>query len=246
MIKAVWKKFESPTLPYYLVRHYWWAYIWKFGIWLCDHNVLINLYLFRQYKTLAKITVELLGKEDPGKILQLTSVYGNLSQNIVKSHPNNEFHIVDIVRNQLDVARKKMSRCQIPRNHYNLSQMNAENLAFADNSFDTVIIFFLLHEMPEAARTKTLAEAFRVTKPNGRVLISDYAQIPVKHPIRKIPGLIKLIHFLEPYLDGFTNSDLAEAISNSCTLSNKKASLISQQEIFQQFYRVMSWRTEYK
>jgi len=244
MKKAAWKWFESPSLPHYLVRHYWWAYIWKFGIWLCDHNVLINLYLFRQYKPLSKMTVELLGQEDPGKILQLTSVYGNLSQDIVKSHPDHEFHIIDIVRNQLNVARKKMSRCHVPRNNYMLSQMNAENLAIADSSFDTVVVFFLLHEMPEAARERTIKEAIRVTKPHGRILIADYAGIGTNHPIRKIPGLTKLIHSLEPFLADFISKELLQTITNCCALSYKNIRLIDQRYFFKQFYQVISLRVE--
>jgi SAM-dependent methyltransferase len=56
---------------------------------------------------------------------------------------------------------------------WNLRQMAAENMAFADNSFDLVTAYSFLHEMPEAIIRAIYREARRVLRPSGSLLIAD-------------------------------------------------------------------------
>ena len=59
------------------------------------------------------------------------------------------------------------------------------------------MLFFLLHEVPEDVRRRTLAEALRVLKPHGRLVIVDYHRPARWHPLR---GLMKFIlRRFEPY-----------------------------------------------
>ena len=62
------------------------------------------------------------------------------------------------------------------RNSITLSCCDATRLPFCSDNFDTVIIFFLLHETPNHVRYDILAEAFRVLKGHnvGKLVIIDY------------------------------------------------------------------------
>jgi ubiquinone/menaquinone biosynthesis C-methylase UbiE len=82
------------------------------------------------------------------------------------------------------------------------------SLAFDDASFDQVLLFFLLHEQPDHVRRATLAEAMRVVRPGGRVVIVDYHRPVPWHPMRPLMWLV--FRRLEPYAIDLWRHDLLE------------------------------------
>lgn len=61
-------------MPIYLVRYYWWAYLWSKAVWFFDHQPIINAILFGQYKKLMNITLARLERVPRERVLQLTCV----------------------------------------------------------------------------------------------------------------------------------------------------------------------------
>lgn len=76
---------------------------------------------------------------------------------------------IDISRGMLDKAIKKS---KILRKECSLLLMDAEDMKFDDNSFDTVLCTFILCSVPNPV--KTLMEMRRVCKPNGRILMMEH------------------------------------------------------------------------
>src|SRR5210317_479309 len=70
-------------------------------------------------------------------------------------------------------------------------------MSFPDDSFDETVVFFLLHEQPEGARRKTVAEAIRVTRPGGRVIFVDYHGPKRSNPMRYV--MKPILALLEPF-----------------------------------------------
>lgn len=78
---------------------------------------------------------------------------------------------VDLNRDMLAYARAKIDRLGL--NHVQLRQADLFNLPFADSSADAVIIHQVLHFLEDPA--DAVAEAARILKPGGRLLIVDFA-----------------------------------------------------------------------
>jgi ubiquinone/menaquinone biosynthesis C-methylase UbiE len=124
--------------PVYLARHYWWAYLWPAAVWFFDHQPVINAILFGQYKKLMWATMARLRGAANESVLQLTCVYGELTPKLTEAVSPTPLHIVDVARVQLELAKSKAAA----ENVLLAARMNAEHLAYRDDSFSTVVLFF--------------------------------------------------------------------------------------------------------
>jgi ubiquinone/menaquinone biosynthesis C-methylase UbiE len=231
----LYKKFLD-GVPEYLARYYWWAYLWRWGIWFFDHQPVINAILFGQYDRLLEKTLAQVETRPDARLLQLTCVYGKLTPSLF-SNNRNEIHLCDIAAGQLHLARRKTlhytDRCHLAR-------MNAECLAYRDDTFDQVIVFFLFHEMPAAARQMAYAEIARVVRPGGSVLITEYAETPQQHWLHRLVPFRWLLGRLEPFLPGFWQEDGAEKLNDALRKNNKAPDGKPEVEYcFAGFYRIM-------
>lgn len=231
----LYKKFLD-GVPEYLAHYYWWAYLWRWGIWFFDHQPVINVILFGQYDLLLKKTLAQVETRPDAKLLQLTCVYGKFTPLLLSNIPN-EIHLCDIAAGQLQLARRKTlhytDRCHLAR-------MNAECLAYRNDAFDQVIVFFLFHEMPGAARHKAYAEIARVVRPGGSVLITEYAATPQRHWLYRFVPFRLLLGHLEPFLPGFWQEDMGQKLNDALGQNGK--ALDGEPEVeycFAGFYRIM-------
>jgi len=60
-----------------------------------------------------------------------------------------------------------------------------------------VLIFFLLHEVPETMKSQILEQAIKLTKPGGQVVIVDYHKPKSWSPFRYL--MIPILTWVEPY-----------------------------------------------
>src|SRR3989338_2647216 len=78
---------------------------------------------------------------------------------------------IDLTQTAIQITKKRFDA-------YNLKgtfiQADAENLPFEDNNFDFVYSLGVLHHTPDTERA--IREAYRVLKPNGKILIHLYAK----------------------------------------------------------------------
>ena len=95
-----------------------------------------------------------------------------------------------------------------------LVHANAEELPFADASYDTLSCVFLFHELPQRARLRAAAEIARVLKPGGRLFFLDSMQIGDRPDydalLRRFP-----VAFHEPYYHDFITSNLISMFEES-------------------------------
>lgn len=234
-MRALWRRYLNGN-PEYLAHYYWWAYLAPFGVWFFSHHLVINLILFGQYRHILDTLLQHLHKAPCGRMLQLTCAYGKLTPALAGL--TDELHLTDVASIQLKVAGNELAqqrRCAL------LARMNAESLAYSGNSFDTVVIFFLLHELPAAARQRALSEALRVLKPGGRLLIAEYGINRNRHPLHRITLLRRIIERLEPFLHDFQQDDLPAQLQRCAIQHGKSLQQADEQHLFGGYYRVMEF-----
>ena len=230
-----WRRYLDGN-PEYLARHYWWSYLSPIGVWFFSHHTIINLILFGQYRAILDQLTGLLRRAPCGRTLQLTCAYGELTPTLASL--TEELHLNDVASVQLRLARNALSK--VGRNA-EMARMNAESLAYATGSFDTLVIFFLLHELPSGARQRALEEALRVLKPNGRLLIAEYGVNLGKHPLHRFALLRWTMERLEPFLHDFWHSDLHAQLQECASRQHKTVQLVGETGIFNGLYRVMEY-----
>ncbi len=78
---------------------------------------------------------------------------------------------LDLSHDMLALARSRLDRAGL--RHCSVRQGDLYDLALAKDSFDVVIVHQVLHFLDDGARA--LAEAARVLRPSGRLLVVDFA-----------------------------------------------------------------------
>jgi ubiquinone/menaquinone biosynthesis C-methylase UbiE len=84
---------------------------------------------------------------------------------------------------------------------------SAENLPFAEASFDLLTTIYLFHEIPPDVRLEIAAEFARILKPGGRLVFMDSLQLGDRP---ELDGVLQSFprNFHEPYYDSYLREDL--------------------------------------
>jgi len=235
---VVWRLFHRHGVPKYLARHYWWAYLWRPGIWLFDHQLIINLILFGYYRRILTAVLRNIPGHKSSNVLQIANAYGELLPALTRRLKGGNLHLVDVATPQLDLARSKLKFEKEAVTHH-FTQMNSETLGYHDASFDVVSIFLLLHELPPPAREATLHEAVRVLKPGGKLIIAEYGRNRGSHFLHRIVPLRWLLTYLEPFLATAWREDLIKTISRHSEQQSRNVITYTKKEFFGGFYQVV-------
>ena len=205
---------QVAVIPEYLHETYWWAYVHPKAVRLFERQWLVNLILWGNFAKLRDAALDELGKSIPGRTLQVACVYGDFTPRLAERvRGNGSLDVVDVLPIQLANLRRKLS-ASAPAN---LVNRDAADLGFADASYDRVVLFFLLHEMPLAVRRRTLDEAVRVLKPGGQLVIVDYHRPAAWHPLRAVMKWI--LRNFEPFAMDLWRHEVAEWLpAAACSL----------------------------
>ena len=200
----------ATSIPRYLHDTYWWAYVHPRAVRFFERQWLVNLILWGNFAKLRDAALDALGETLRGRTLQVACVYGDFTPRVASRLAEGAtLDVVDVLPIQLANLRRKLPATS----PVNLVHGDASELRFADASYDRVVLFFLLHEMPLEVRRATLAEAMRVVKPGGEVVIVDYHRPARWHPLRPLMKLILAV--LEPFAMDLWSHEVREWMPES-------------------------------
>lgn len=184
-----------PPIPDYLQDTYWWAYVHPKSVWVFEREWLVNLILWGNMNRLTQAVLDELDIQQNSSVLQVACVYGDFSNRLAAhlGKTQSRLSILDVAPIQISNIKKKVAA------HDNVSVhlQDSTCMSFQNDNFDETVVFFLLHEQPEDARRKTVAEAIRVTRPGGRVIFVDYHGPKRSNPMRYV--MKPILTLLEPF-----------------------------------------------
>jgi len=192
-------------VPSYLLETYWWAYVHPWAVRIFERGWLVNFILLGNYARLRDAALVEIGPQATGHTLQVACVYGDLTARLEERIGiDGTLDVIDVMPIQLRNLKKKLA----PDTRTRLLHHDSTALGLPDASCDHVLIFFLLHEQPLAVRRRTLAEAARVVKPGGKIILVDYHRPAAWHPLRH--AMRWVLRKLEPYALDLWDAELVE------------------------------------
>ena len=151
------RKFETHKMKTDYSKVVWFYNFWS---WLTESKASRYVLKFSEIK-------------DGEKILEIACGTGIFFEKIVKQNPNGKNIGIDLSPDMLNKAKKRLKKLKSV--NYKLSEGDALNIGFKDNSFDLVVNNFMIDLMPSDTFDKLAEEFYRVTKPGGKVVISTFS-----------------------------------------------------------------------
>lgn len=137
------------------------------------------------------------------RLLEVACGTGALTAEIARAFPRLAIDAIDPSADYLAAARRAVTGPRVA-----FAEAFAENLPFADASFDAAASCYLFHELPPKIRAAVAAELARVLKPGAVYVHLDTLQFG---DTPAFDGLLEAFPrlFHEPYYAGYAKADLA-------------------------------------
>jgi len=188
------------TVPAYMHEVYEWAYLNPRNAWLLDRELVVNSILWGNSPTLRKA---LLQEIEPGSnVFQAAHVYGRMLKDLARRiGPEGRLEVVDVVPVQAEHAQRKLS------GFLNAHVRIADAASHDGRRYDTVVCYFLLHEIPENHKRAVIDALLERLARNGRLIFIDYHRPAPWHPLGPLMYLI--FRTLEPFATSLTRNPIS-------------------------------------
>lgn len=156
--------------------HVYWVYSNMRLIRFSDRKPWVAAVLLFQYDRLVEQVVGEIRRTPlrGGTGLMTSCAFGDVMPKVVRAFVDGgagRVCITDLIENELIHADQKLEGFQ---GRFELAEADARHMPQADGSVDVNLIFFLLHELPDAGKELALREAARVVAPGGKLIIAEF------------------------------------------------------------------------
>jgi ubiquinone/menaquinone biosynthesis C-methylase UbiE len=145
----------------------------------------------------------------PEKVLEIGSSAGYRLNSIFEKFPCCEVYGIEPSKCAIDYGKKKYP-------NVNLEQGTVDQMSiFSDNSFNVIIIGFVLYVIDRELLIRTIAEVDRVLKNNGHLIIIDFSSdFPIKRNYQHISSF-EAYSFKQNYENSFLSTCLYNLVDKS-------------------------------
>ena len=198
-------KKTTNIIPNYIKTIYSWLYLNPFLYNLLDNSLVQNILTLGNH---SKLINELKKELQPHtKVLQIGTTLG---AQIEKTYSNlgafGSYTIVDVLEQQIKNCHEKHLEQRINFVHADASKI-------IEGEYDTIICYFLLHELPPKTRTKILTNITKSLSANGKIIFIDYhlpsSYNPLKYFIRAFNRLY------QPFAETLWKNTIKDLTPNS-------------------------------
>ena len=139
-----------------------------------NYDLMNDAMSFGIHRLWKRFAINMAGLQPGQQVLDLAGGTGDLTR-LMSPRVGHDGHIIlsDINAAMLDNGRERLLDDGIQGN-VSFAQANAEQLPFADNSFDLVTMAFGLRNVTDKQRA--LNAIYRVVKPGGRLLVLEFSK----------------------------------------------------------------------
>lgn len=144
----------------------------------------------------------------PQKILDIGCTVGNNTLPYADVFPDAELHAVDVAAPCLRYGHARAEALGVPCHFH---QMNAEETAFEDESFDLIVSCILFHETSRTGLAKILKECRRLLKPGGMMLHMEVPRTEGLDPYSAFRLDWDTYYNNEPFLSTWMRTNVSDA-----------------------------------
>lgn len=110
-------------------------------------------------------------------ILDAGCGYGAVTREILKRAKNKKINcfLADANHTQLLRAKEELGKIDAHKSEIKFFIDNLVDTKFEENTFDTIIAKMVIHEIPLKKQQQAIKNAYRILKPNGKLIIWDMA-----------------------------------------------------------------------
>lgn len=183
---------KASVLPDYLSRHYSWAYLNPRSVRFFDRPLIVSAILWGYYRALTQAALAEIAPGD--RVLQKACVYGCLSGRIAdKTGPDGRLDVIDIAPIQVETNAAKLRHLD----HVRVRLADAADRQ--EETYDVILSFFLLHEVPEDYKRRIVNTALEDLAEGGKAVFIDYHCPRLWNPLRYV--MAGIFALLEPFAD---------------------------------------------
>ncbi len=188
-------------IPGYVTNLYKKAYMNRRYFNHLDNDFFAYISTFGNYGRLSRSLLEEVDSGD--SVLQVGNSYGVLIKQIAEKVGENGFlEIIDVLPVQTNNARLKLS----PWPFFKATNADAE--FFTGSKYDVIIAYFLLHELPDAKKSRVITNLLSLLTPHGKIVFIDYHR-PDRFNFFKYL-IIAVNRLIEPFAEAMMTKDIRD------------------------------------